>query len=93
MVFDHVLHAGSSMFPDFLHANGIGSAITPGGAPYCVMGGLWKQKRQIEKEFQGWKAVELENAAETEQQHADHIRKLVRCYLLLMSQAAKHTLL
>lgn len=70
--------AGSSMFPDFLEANGIGSALTPGGVPYSVFGGLWKQNRQTEKEFQGWKAVELENAAETEQQHAYDIRKLVR---------------
>lgn len=53
------------------------SAVKPGGASYCAIGDLWKGKRETDKEFQGFKAMELENAAKTEQEHADDIKKLV----------------
>lgn len=74
------IHAGSGLFTQWLDANGIRSVVKPGGTSYCVIGDLWKRQRETDEEFQGFKTMELENAAKTEQEHADDIRKLVRSF-------------
>lgn len=73
-----LVHLGSGSFPRFLEAKGIRGQFKPGGTPYCVMGELWRTNREVNHEFQGFKTMELENAAKMEELHADHIRKLVR---------------